>query len=133
MDRVYQQNPAALGVPAPAPRRLVIFRGPRPRRFNGREIGLAGGAQTDDAFGLLHTVTEPVLKDRHHAPRGFFLGRDDPVDFGERADQGLLADDLLAGRERRQDLLEVECCGCTDVDNVDVVHPQQFVERAGAP
>jgi hypothetical protein len=133
VDGMHQQHPAALGVPAPAPRRLVVIRGPFPRRLDRREVGFAGDPEIDDALGFLHAVAKAVLKDRHHPPGGSFLGHDYPVNLGERADQRLLADDFLAGRECRQDLLEVKRCRRADVDNVDVVHAQQLVEGPSAP
>ena len=53
-----------------------------------RESWFSGDAQVDDPLGLLQPVAKSVLKDRHHSPCRLSLGRDQPVDLGERAGQG---------------------------------------------
>jgi hypothetical protein len=76
----------------------------------------------------LQPVAKSVLKDRHHSPCRLFLGRDQPVDLGERAGQRLLADDLLTGCQSRQGLRAMQHRRGADVDDVDIAHAQEFVE-----
>src|SRR3984893_15448449 len=74
-----------------------------------------------------------TLKYRHHAARRLPFGCDHSIDFGEGADNRLLADDFLAGRQCRQNLRKVERRRSTDVDDVDIIHAQHFVEGSVPP
>ena len=133
MDRVHQQYAAALGLPAPTPWRLIIFRGAFPSSLDRGEIGLSGDPQIDEPLGLLHPVAKAILKDRHDPSGCRVLGGDHLIDLGEREHQRLLTDDLLACRKCREDLPKVEGCWRANVDNIDVVHAQHIVEGRGAP
>ena len=105
MDRVGQQYAAELGVQPPSPWGLVILQRATPSRLDRRQIGPSGDPCINNALGLLHPVAEAVLKDRHDATRRSSFGRDHAIDFGDGSGQRFLANDLLAGRQRREDPL----------------------------
>jgi hypothetical protein len=73
------------------------------------------------------------LVDRQDAASRLPLGRDHAVDLGERAGERLLADDLLAGLERRQHLLAMQPRRRAEIDDIDVRHAEEFIKRGGAP
>ncbi len=132
MDRMGQQHTAELGCQSPSPRRLVVFWLASPRGLDSGEIRFPSNTQIDDPLGLSQPIAKTVLKDRHDPPRCLSFGHDHAVDLGQRPGQRLLADDFLAGRQCGEDLRDVERRRRADVDDVDIVHAQQFVERPRA-
>ncbi len=79
----------------------------------------------------MHSIAKAVLEDRQHAARCLELARNDAVDFGERAGKRLLADDLFSGRQCREGLPDMQRRRRADVDNVEIIHAQYFVEGGG--
>ena len=61
-----------------------------------------------------------VLEDRKHLPSGSLSGRCKPVRVGERTGDRLLADDVLAGRQRIERHRHVHHRRQADVDDLDI-------------
>jgi hypothetical protein len=133
MDGMGHQHPAQFARPLAAPRHLVIFGGPLPQRFGGGDIGLAGNPGIDDRLGLPDAIAITVLEDRHQPTPGGLFGFDHLVDLRQRADQRLFADHVPASLQRRHDLPVMHHRRRADIDDVDIVHAQQFVKRGEPP
>ena len=128
VDRVGQERAAELGGPAAAPRHLVVVLPAEPRDVDVGHVGLPGQAEVDHPAELLDAVAEPVLEDRHDGPSGLGGDRGELVDLGDRPDERLLAEHVLAGPEHRLDLRPVEVRRGAQVDDVDLVVGQHLVE-----
>ena len=105
----------------PAPGDGVVVRPPAPGDLDRRRVRRPGDASVDEGLHLLEAVAEPVLEDRHEPPGAGRLGLGEGVAVAQRRDERLLAHDVLAGRQGRGDLLEVERRRRAEVDDVDVV------------
>ena len=73
-------------------------------------------------------MAEPVLQDRHDGATGLGRDRGELVDLGHRADERLLAEDVLAGPQHGLDLRPVQVRRRAQVDDVDLVVGQHLVE-----
>ncbi len=133
MDGMRHQRAAQLAGPLAAPGHRIIVGTAPPQRLDRAHIGGAGKARIDDRLGLLDAVAEPVLEHRHQLAPGALFGRHHLVDLGQRADQRLLADHVFARLQRRDDHRVMHHRRRADVDDVEIVHLQQFVEARGSP
>ena len=70
--------------------------------LEGRDQRLAGQASVDEMDELADTLTEAILKNRHHQAVCLRGGCFDLIHVGKRADQGLFTDDMPAFRQRSQ-------------------------------
>ena len=115
MHALAQQDTAELGLPPAPPWHRVVVGPSPPRHFDGRCVGRPCDAGVDERLDLLQSVAEPVLEDRHEPSRRRCFCLDESVDVGERADDRLLAHDVLARGERGQTLVRgasTAACRC---------------------
>ncbi len=131
MQSVGDEHAAELRRPFAPPGDGIIFGRAQPESLDRADIGLARDAGLDDALGFLDAVAVAILEDRHQHAKCLLLGFHDRINARQRSGQRLFADHMLAGGKGREHLFEMDAWRGADVDDVDSIVGEKFLEGAG--